>query len=86
MNEDVPVKEIDLGEHFGDVVIKVNGVRVEIHADGSGNIDKIDKGESHSSSRSVLEEVQNEIIRLSDPANVRLPKYEDHGYSWSLIL
>ena len=36
--------------------------------------------------RIVLEEVQEEIIRLSDPANVRLPQFEDKGYSWSLIL
>ena len=39
------VREISLGEGFGDVALKVNGVRVEIHADGSidvqagGNVD-----------------------------------------------
>ena len=27
--------EISLGEDFGDVAVKVNGVRVEVHADGS---------------------------------------------------
>jgi hypothetical protein len=28
-------KEISLGEDFGDVTVKVNGVRVEVHTDGS---------------------------------------------------
>jgi len=28
-------KEISLGEDFGDVAVKVNGVRVEVHTDGS---------------------------------------------------
>jgi len=36
--------------------------------------------------RSVLEEVQEELVRLHDPANVRLPQFEDKGYSWSLTL
>jgi hypothetical protein len=86
MNEDRTFKEIDLGEHFGDVVIKVNGLRVEIHADGSGNINKIDEDERHSAFRIVLEEVQEELMRLRDPANVRLPQFESKGYSWSLLL
>src|ERR1019366_8451567 len=28
-------REISLGEDFGDVAVKVNGVRVEVHTDGS---------------------------------------------------
>ncbi|MDP9113921.1 MAG: hypothetical protein M3O20_09580 [Acidobacteriota bacterium] len=36
--------------------------------------------------RSVLEEVQEELVRLHNPANVRLPQFEDKGYSWSLTL
>jgi hypothetical protein len=28
-------KEISLGDDFGDVAVKVNGVRVEVHTDGS---------------------------------------------------
>jgi hypothetical protein len=28
------VREISLGEDFGDVAVKVNGVRVEVHTDG----------------------------------------------------
>lgn len=36
--------------------------------------------------QSVLEEVQEELVRLHDPANVRLPQFEDKGYSWSLTL
>src|SRR5260370_31555184 len=28
-------REISLGEDFGDVTVKVNGVRVEVHTDGS---------------------------------------------------
>ena len=42
--------------------------------------------ELRSAFRIVLEEVQEEIERLRDPANVRLPQYEEKGYSWSLIL
>jgi hypothetical protein len=29
------VKEVSLGEHFGDVAVKVNGVCIEIHSDGT---------------------------------------------------
>src|SRR5947209_19638573 len=29
------VKEISLGDGFGDVAVKVNGARIEVHADGS---------------------------------------------------
>src|SRR5689334_10127875 len=28
-------KEIDLGEELGDIAVKANGVRIEIHGDGS---------------------------------------------------
>ncbi len=42
--------------------------------------------EAAPSLRSVLEEVQEELVRLHDPANVRLPQFEDKGYSWSLTL
>jgi hypothetical protein len=28
-------REISLGDGFGDVAAKVNGVRIEVHADGS---------------------------------------------------
>ena len=28
-------REIDLGDGFGDVALKVNGATVEVHADGS---------------------------------------------------
>jgi hypothetical protein len=28
-------RQIDLGENFGDVAVKANGIRVEMHADGS---------------------------------------------------
>src|ERR1035437_1886252 len=31
----ISLKEISLGEDFGDVAVKVNGVRVEVHTDGS---------------------------------------------------
>src|ERR1035437_5271915 len=32
---EISLKEISLGEDFGDVAVKVNGVRVEVHTDGS---------------------------------------------------
>jgi hypothetical protein len=31
---EISLKEISLGEDFGDVAVKVNGVRVEVHTDG----------------------------------------------------
>jgi hypothetical protein len=31
----ITAKEIDLGKGFGDVAVKANGIRVELHADGS---------------------------------------------------
>jgi hypothetical protein len=33
--EKIPAKGISLGDDFGEVAVKVNGVYVEIHADGS---------------------------------------------------
>jgi hypothetical protein len=35
MSEGSSAKEISLGDDFGDVAVKVNGVRVEVHTDGS---------------------------------------------------
>src|ERR1035437_1855044 len=32
---EISLKEISLGDDFGDVAVKVNGVRVEVHTDGS---------------------------------------------------
>src|SRR5260221_13055653 len=33
--KEISLKEISLGDDFGDVAVKVNGVRVEVHTDGS---------------------------------------------------
>jgi hypothetical protein len=35
IQQNTKTKEISLGEDFGDVAVKVNGVRVEVHTDGS---------------------------------------------------
>jgi hypothetical protein len=42
--------------------------------------------EPATSLRSAIENAQQEVERLADPANVRLPRLEDQGYSWSLTL
>lgn len=36
--------------------------------------------------RNALDKAEKEAERLSDPANVRLPQFEEKGYSWSLTL
>lgn len=36
--------------------------------------------------REAIERAEKEAVRLGDPANVRLPRLEEDGYSWSLFL
>ena len=52
-------KEIDLGNGFGDVAVRANGIRVELHADGS----------VAAYTRSDVDAYTNGAVRLHTPSN-----------------